>query len=274
MFKYDICFLCVPQDVETAQTLAESIHNYRMPRNVVLADPALDYRRTIVESSGSMPEGAVKEIMEGSRYLAVICSPRTKPDPAVNACIAHFKKTHNGENVIAVIAEGEPVDSFPETFIERKLVQHIMPDMRIVEREETIEPIASDLRGDTPARRKANLRYETVRITASVLGLHPDDLEQRHRRRRNRAIMTVAAVISAVFLVAAGIFIRLGLIARHETVIAEKQTELSVAAADRMVTELPEMFSDDEKALGYIRDSIEAASTELDEIRSAAESEG
>ena len=274
MYLHDICFLSVPEDEAAARLLAESIGHYRLPRRVEQLDASLDYRKTIMESSGHMPEGAVRDILTGSRCLVIICSPRTKPSEAVNACIVCFRESHESGTVIAVLTEGEPVDAFPENFIEKKLVRHILPNGHIVEREETIEPIASDLRGDTPAKKRANLRYETVRIVASCLNLHPDALEQRHRRRRNRLITVIAAGICAVLLAAAGIFLRLGLIAYNEAEIARQQAALSVAAADRIVTELPEMFSDDEKALGYIQDSIEAASAELSEIRAGTGSEG
>lgn len=266
MEAYDICVVCAPEDAQIANTLAESIRSYRLPRGTVLPDPALDYRRICVDSSGSEFDDTAKELLDRSNYMIVICSPRTKNSATIHARIHYFRDIRKDEDVIAVIVEGEPADSFPDLFIEKKVVQHIMPDMHIIEREETIEPVASDLRGDTPARRKQLLRYETVRITASVLGLHPDALEQRHRRRRNQAIAAAAAVVCAVLLAASGIFLRLGFIARREGNIARQQTELSRQAANRLVSELPQRFADDPQALGYIRDAINDASQALANI--------
>lgn len=274
MEQYDICIVCVPEDTQIANTLADSLRRYRLPKGTVPAEPGLDYRKIFVDSSGSDFDDSVKFLLDHSRYMIVICSPLTKPSAAIRARIIYFRQFRRDEDVIAVIVRGEPIDSFPELFIEKKVVQHIMPDMRIIEREETIEPVASDLRGDTPARRRQLLRYETVRITASVLGLHPDALEQRHRRRRKQAFAAVAAVVSAVFLTASGIFLRLGFIAQKEGRIAEQQTALSMEAADRLVTELPAMFKDDPRAMDYINEAIADAQDALESVRTSGNGEG
>lgn len=265
MEHYDICVISVPEDAAVADTLADSIRSYRLPRGVSLPD-GLDYRSVYVDSSASAFDDSVKELLDHSRYLAIICSPRTKNNTGILTRCFYFKSVRHDEDIVAVIVDGEPIDSFPEFLIEKKVVQHIMPDMRIIEREETIEPVASDLRGDTPARRRQALRYETVRITASVLGLHPDALEQRHRKRRQRVVYTAAAIVSSVFLLASGIFLRLGLIAKAEGEIAEQQTALSIEASERLVSELPERFADNPQAMTYIENAISNAREALDAV--------
>lgn len=207
-----------------------------------------------------------RSMLDGSRYLALICSPATRNNPIILERLARFRETHGSEEIIAVIVEGEPVDSFPESFIEKKAVRHILPDMSVIERIETIEPVAADLRGTTERRRREVLRYETVRITASVLGLHPDALEQRHRSRRRRAAAAALAVVGAICLTAAGIFLRLGLIAKAEGEIAEEQTKLSLSIARRTIEELPASFAGDEQALAYIDEAIAHTRGELDEL--------
>ena len=201
MENYDICIIAVPEDAAVAETLAESIRSYRLPKGISLPNPELDYRKIYVDSSGSDFGDSTKLLLDHTRYLVVICSPEAKDSNAIKGRLTYFRHFRRNEDIVAVIVRGEPADSFPESFIERKVVRHIMPDMHVVEREETIEPVAADLRGETPARRRQLLRYETVRITASVLGLHPDVLEQRHRRRRNQAIIAGAGAVCAVLLV-------------------------------------------------------------------------
>lgn len=263
---YDICILSVKADEAIARRLGESIHSYRLPKNVKLPESGLDYRRIVYDCDGAPFDAAQREILDASRFLVMICSPATRNDPQILARLGRFRETHGNEEVIAVIVEGEPVDSFPESFIEKKPVQHILPDMSVVERVETIEPVAADLRANTERRRREVLRYETVRITASVLGLHPDDLEQRQRNRRKRALLSLLALVGVVCLVAAGIFLRLGLIAKKEGDIAAEQTKLSVSIARRTIDELPASFAGDEQALAYIDEAIESARESLDEI--------
>ena len=163
MENYDICVIATPEDKAIAEALAESIRTYKLPRGVRLPTPELDYRNIFVDSTGSEFDDAVKQLLDHTRYLVVICSPDAKSSEAIKSRLTYFRHFRKTEDIVAVIVRGEPADSFPESFIERKVVQHILPDMRVVEREETIEPVAADLRGDTPARRRQLLRYETDR---------------------------------------------------------------------------------------------------------------
>lgn len=264
--RYDICIISVKADEPVARTLGESIRSYRLPANVRLPDASTDYRRILYDCTEEPLDEPRRADLDDSRFLILICSPETRNNPAILARLDRFRETHGTEEIIAVIARGEPIESFPESFIERKTVRRILPDMSVVERVETIEPVAADLRASTERRRREMLRYETVRITASVLGLHPDDLEQRHRSRRRRAILTLLAAVGAVCLAAAAVFLRLGLIAKAEGDVAGQQTALSVSIARRTIEELPASFAGDEQALAYIEEAIANARQSLDEL--------
>ena len=263
---YDICILSVRNDAELAEKLAESIRRYRLPRGVKPAAEGLDYRRILLQQAEDDFDTEAQNRLRCSRFLALVCSPETKSHPGILERLCYFQQEHGKDPVIAIIAEGEPIDSFPESFIETKKVQHIMPDLSIVERTETIEPVAADLRADSRQRWPHVLRYETVRIVASILGLHPDDLEQRHRSRRRKAIATALSVIGAFCLVAAGIFLRLGFLAKKEGDIAAQQTQLSLAIAKRTMEELPTAFVDEPEALHYIDEAIDNARADLEEL--------
>ncbi len=264
--RYDICVLSVKADEPIARRLGESIRSYRLPANVRLPDGASDYRRILYDCGETPMDEKVRADLDASRFLVLICSPETRSNPAILERLDRFRETHGTEEIIAVIVRGEPIEAFPESFIEKKAVQHILPDMSVVERIETIEPVAADLRADSERRRREMLRYETVRITASVLGLHPDDLEQRQRSRRKRAILSLLVLVGVVCLAAAAVFLRLGLIAKAEGDIAEEQTRLSVSIARRTIEELPASFAGDEQALAYIDEAVENARQSLAEL--------
>ena len=263
MSNYDICVISAPGDASTADRLADSLRRYRPPKAAV----GEDYRRQIVtDTSGSALDDGVREMLDQSRFLVLLCSPEAKACAGIQSRLEYFRQNHDSEHIAAVLVEGEPSEAFPENFTEEKLVRHIMPDMSIVERWEKIEPIAADLRGKTPALRRHALRYETVRITASALGIHPDVLEQRHKVRRRRATMVILAVVGAVSLTAAGIFLRLGLIAKSEGDIAREQTRLSAEIAQRTMEELPRLFAEDELAMEYVDEAVAAARDSLEEL--------
>ncbi len=265
MYTYDICILAIAHDAEKAELLAGSLRKYRLPAGTVLPDPSLNYRRILLDTENAPLDDAGRERLEACRWLALLCSPGTKEDPVILEKLNYFRQIHGKESVIPIIADAEPVDSFPEGFIEQKTVRRIMPDMSVIEKTETIEPVAADLRASTPARQKEVLRYETVRITASVLGLHPDALEQRHRQRRKRALTIALSIAGVICMTAAAIFIRLGLIAKAEGDIAREQARLSTEIAMRTIKELPTTFEGDEIALEYINEAVENAKADLAE---------
>ncbi|MBO6014415.1 MAG: hypothetical protein J6P48_02995 [Oscillospiraceae bacterium] len=264
--KFDIYFLSVRSDAEEGRKLAESIRTYQLPKNTILPDPALSHTHIRVDCENEPFSGRIREQLLNSRYLVLICSPETKNDPVILEKLEAFRTMHGSEEIVLCIAQGEPMDSFPESFIEKKTVRKTLPDLSVVERIETIEPVAADLRGDTKQRRRELLRYETVRITASVLGLHPDDLEQRHRSRRRREIMMMLIMAGIICSAAAAIFLRLGLIAREEGRVADEQTRLSLAIVQRTIQELPASFEGEEEAQIYIGEAIDHARTALRDL--------
>ena len=266
MDTWDICIVSAAGDAETAEKLAESIRRYRMPAGAKLPQNNTGYRKVILDTQETEFDEQARRQLDGSRFLVLLCSAEAKQSAALNQRLLYFKQTHDSEHVIAVIVRDEPKDAFPESFIERKMVQHILPDQRVVERMETIEPIAADLRADTPKRRKQLLRYETVRIIASVLSLHPDDLERRQRARQKKTLVSALALATAVTTVVSGIFTGLGLRARNEGRIAEEQTRLSAETAERTMNELPELFADEPLALDYIDEAIQNARSSLAEL--------
>lgn len=266
MRNFDICIIAVAGDASVANKLADSIRKYRLPSGVVLPDSGLDYRRVYVDVSGRELDDDTRDFLDNSRFLAVLCSPETKASPFILERLEYFRKIGKDNNIIVVIVRGEPIDSFPESFIEKKTVQKILPDMTVVERVETIEPVASDLRAETRSRWREALSYETVRIIASILGLHPDALEQRHRMRRRKAIIMLVSVIAAVCLGAAGIFAYLGHVARTEGEIADQQAKLCREIAERTMNELPAAFADEPQALVYIQQAVDNARSSLEEL--------
>ncbi len=261
----DICILCASGDSGEARTLEGSLASYRLPGGLK-QNELPDYRRIVIETDRESLNEQSRGVLAGSRWLLVLCSPLSRSSGPVSEKLTYFRTLHGGDHIIAVLLSGEPGEVMPEGFIEQRLVRQILPDMTVIERVEQIEPVAADLRADTPGRRRRLLRYETTRIVASVLGLHPDALEQRHQTRaRRRALLTVAAA-AAVCLTAAGLFTRLGLIAAREGSIARQQTAQAVRVAERTMYELPERFAGEDQALAYIEEAVSAARSSLAEL--------
>ena len=263
---YDIYIVSAKNDAVIAEELASSIRQYKLPRDVVLPDSSLDYRRIFTDTEEDAMDDQTRELLDHSVFLIVLCSPDAKDNHSLNKKLEYFRELRHNQNIVAVIVRGEPAEAFPESFIEKKSELHILPDMTVVEREGTIEPIAADLRADNKKRYKQLMRYETLRIIASVLNLHPDDLEQRHRSRTRKAMFTLLSVVAVVCLLASGIFLYLGNIAAREGNIAAQQIQLNTEIVERTLNELPELFADEPEALSYIRETTEIVKEELSKI--------
>ena len=239
MYQYDSCICCVSGDESHAENLAIRLEKYRAPKGIVLPDPELGYNRILRDFKGESFGEDQKQQLKNCRQLILICTPRTKAEPAVLQRLRFFEKERSFQSIIPVIAEGEPADSFPDFFIRQKRTEHILPDMTVTTRLETVEPVAADLRGATPKEREEKLRYEAVRIAATSLELHPNVLVRRHEVRRKRRIAAIAAVTAAVCLTVAGIFSWYGWQAARAADLSRRQQEEAELAANRLFVDLP-----------------------------------
>ncbi len=129
----------------------------------------------------------IRTALENSEFLLVICSPRTPQSYWVQTEIRTFIEMHGRENVLAILIEGEPNESFP-------------PELLTDENGNPVEPLAADVRGSDPAEVKKKLKTEIMRLAAPLLHCSYDDLRQRHRERKIRRI--IAAMSTGMVLLA------------------------------------------------------------------------
>ena len=259
MEQFDLCICCAAEDAHWAQRLAQSLRKYQLPNNVQPQNAALGYTRVFIDDTEQPFSPATADLLRRSRCLLVICTPRARQSQAVLDRLLHFEQFRQKEGIIAVIAEGEPLDAFPPFFIEEITVPHICADGTVEQRTETVEPVASDLRGGSPRRVRQLLRYETVRIVAALLDMAPDALEQRHNRRMRQRMTAIVSAIAAVALAVGSILSFFALRALHEGQIATAQQAESLTAATRIIEELPQTFADNPAALGYVYETVQAA---------------
>ncbi len=260
---FDICICSTGEDALKAELIRDSILRYRLPKGTAPADPSLSYDRICLDASGAPLNEETCALQDASRYLLLLCSPSARASAAISDRLVRFREKNGRDKIIAVLLSGEPSEAFPPEFIETKQVQRILPDMSIVWETETIEPVASDLRAKDSREARQRLRYETVRIIATVLGLHPDELERRHERRRHRAIRTAALTLSCILALIAGIFLYFGLQAKREGDIYTRQTQIGTEVAERLTEELPAQFKDVPEAQKAIEAIIARAQDEL-----------
>ena len=142
----------------------------------------------------------IREALEGSHCLIVLCSPAAAASQWTNAEIELFKRLHPDGCVIAAIVSGEPFASA----IKGREKQECLPpalrqkyDRRGRPTGKPTEPLAADLRESGDGRRLGFLK-----IVAGLLGIGLDDLVQRDQLRRQRRLATITAASLAGMIVA------------------------------------------------------------------------
>ena len=187
-------------DTKTAKALQRALETYRLPRWLAGTNTAAGEVPAFVKpvfrdrdemQAGADLKGTVREALEQSRWLIVVCSPEAARSPWVNREIIEFKKLHGESRVLAVIAAGEPFASrlpgreaeecFPDA-LRNALTPEGLPQG------EALEPVAADLRPQGDGAHLAMLK-----LVAGMVGVGVDELVRRDAQRRARRMAAIAA---------------------------------------------------------------------------------
>jgi YD repeat-containing protein len=208
-FVYDafISYRHVDRDLKWAEWLIDALERYRVPK--ALQKRGLPKRlRKIFRDQNEFSASAdindqVKEALATSRFLIVICSAFTPRSRWVNREIEIFNELGRGDQVLALLTEGEPDEAFPAQMLERYR-QAIGPDGGVHAVREHIEPLAADVRPQPGISKARQKRLALIRLVAPILGVAFDDLQQRERERRRAQRLTWTSMAAVFILLAAG----------------------------------------------------------------------
>ncbi len=142
----------------------------------------------------------IREALEASHCLIVLCSPAAAASKWTNEEILTFKRLHPDGCMIAAVVAGEPFASE----IEGREQEECLPlalrqkfDRRGRSTGKRAEPLAADLRDAGDGRRLGLLK-----VVAGILGVGLDELVQRDQLRRQRRLATITAASLAGMIVA------------------------------------------------------------------------
>lgn len=192
-----ISYRHTPLDMTTAKTLHSLIEQYRVPKALRRDGKkklGIVFRDQDELSASSDLNEKICQALDNTEYLIVVCTPNTPQSPWVEREISYFLSRHDRDHVLAVLAEGEPDESFP-----KPLTQYRNPQTGELE---FLEPLAVDIRAKDERSSMAKLRKEVKRIFAAMLGCPYDALilrEQRRQRQRILGFMSVALTVALSF---------------------------------------------------------------------------
>ena len=210
-FKYNafISYRHCDLDKFVAENLHRLIETYKMPEPVVEKYNITDNNiRRIFRDQEELPlssslEAPIIEALKESEYLIVICSPRIKESLWCKKEIESFIKLRGRNNILCVLVEGEPQDSFPEEVLYYE--EEVKTKTGKTKKKKVYcEPLAMDVRGANKKEIYKNLKKEIIRIIAPLYKLDYDDIKRRHEERelkRKANIFRIVAIASIAFAI-------------------------------------------------------------------------
>jgi len=186
-------------DQKVAELIQNRLERFRTPKALVRrgapARLSRIFRDTEELATSSDLSESIVQALKASRFLVVVCSPRVKESKWVEKEIEFFRSLGKGNQILALLIDGEPHAAFPKSLFEKRQRSDAIPD-------ELIEPLAADIRAKTPAQARRLLKIEILRILAPILGCSFDDLRQRQQERsRRRWIMAAGtSLVSSLML--------------------------------------------------------------------------
>lgn len=206
-FKYDafISYRHCELDKFVAENLHKILECYELPKPIKtrLNVQGRTFKR-IFRDQEELPlssnlEDPIIEALKDSKYLIVICSPRLKDSLWCKKEIQTFKKLRGRKNILCVLVEGEPSDSFPEEvlFDEKEIKDK---SGKIRKEKILFEPLAADVRGINKSEILKKIKSEKLRLVASMYNIDYDDLKQRHKIRKQKRIIFASSLIACFCL--------------------------------------------------------------------------
>jgi len=238
-FRYSAFISYSHRDERWARWLQTALETYRVPSHLTHVQWGVASRRLspVFRDRSDLPSATdlgahIREALQDSANLIVICSPSASASRWVNEEVRFFRNLGRGDRIFCLIVDGEPnASGLPG----RESLECFPPALRFLDdvegsaSEPHLEPVAADARlgGDG----KSNAR---LKIIAGLLGVGFDVLKQRELRRRNRRLVAVTAFA----LVLTGVVTALAIEARIARKAAEQRQKQAENLVAFMLTDL------------------------------------
>ena len=277
-YKAFISYRHLEPDMQAAEKLQKLLESYKPPKNLGKVKENWRIFRDVSElqSSSDLSED-IKNAIETSEYLIVICSPKYTESKWCMQELQRFRALHDNtnKNIITLLVSGEPHESFPEelTYTEMTTTNEKGEEVKV---KVEVEPLAANIKADTLKESMKKLDTEYLRIAAPLLGCDFNDLFQREKRReaaRRRRIfggvsgilslITVISVASAVTISGKNVKIKKQneQIKEQNEQIEAKNIDLRIENAGHLAAESENLFKES-SLIPAIKKAVEAVPTD------------
>jgi hypothetical protein len=175
-------------DAREAVRLQHAIESYRLPAVLCRQNSVPRRIRPLYCYINDMHAGEelmqeLKQRMENSRFLIVVCSPRSAKSVYVNSGIEYFISLGRRDSIIPIIIDGVPYSSDPETECFPEALRRHFPKHADPLQDHSI--LGINVREAGVSRRQAYDRAMLM-VVARMLQLDFDGLLLREKQRRRR----------------------------------------------------------------------------------------
>jgi hypothetical protein len=191
------------RDRHHAKRLHSALETYRVPKGIdapLLPNRRLGrFFRDDDEMGASTDLGAtLRDALENSENLIVICSPHAARSKWVNAEVLHFKSIGRGDRIFAVVVDGIPNSDDPDSNCFPPALRFEVVGEELLS-EKRAEPLGIDLRKERFPRAR-------LRLAAGLMRISFDSLWQREKRRtvKRRAIAALVTLMLGFVIVLLG----------------------------------------------------------------------
>ena len=197
-YKAFISYRHKPNDMKTAKAVHQLIEHYRIPAEIAEKHGITDRRfGRVFRDQDELPlsddlSSNITQALDASEYLIVICTPDLPQSVWCKREITYFLEHHPRSHVLAVLADGTPETSFPDS-----LTHAYDPDTK--ETVELVEPLAANICGAAGPDMKL-LNKEIFRLYAAMIPCAFDDLWQRERRYQTRRRIIAGSLAGCLLL--------------------------------------------------------------------------
>ena len=198
-----ISYRHAPLDSKVAEDVQRSLEHFSIPSSIKKKTGRKKIER-IFRDKDELPitsdlTETISNALEKAEYLIVICSPNTKESMWVKREIQFFLKNHTKNQILTVLADGEPRDVIPDELKnEERMVENELGMKYSVK--VPIEPLSCDYR--MPFKRAH--KEELPRLAAALIGCSYDELVRRQRQYKMRRMGILFGAILAVVLAFGG----------------------------------------------------------------------
>ena len=200
-YKYFAFISFQSADAKEALWVQKAIENYRLPTAVSKTRslpkrmrPCFCYLNDINLSEELMME--LKQRMEQSEYLIVICSPRSAKSSFVNGGIDYFVQLGRRDRIIPLIVDGLPYSGDPETECFPEALRRHFPKSADPMQDHQI--LGVNVNEEGAGSRRWKRQRAVLMVIARMLGLEFENLWNREVKRRKKQRAAIAAIVAGV----------------------------------------------------------------------------